>query len=68
MSRKKDKYTNEEYMQPILPCPECQSEYCYEDGNETESGIMCSDCGFEVVTNNVSKSKNKWNKMKRVQS
>lgn len=62
---KKDKYSNDEYMQEILPCPECESDECSEDGNESESAIQCHDCGFEVVTKNVAKSKNKWNKIKR---
>lgn len=62
---KKDKYTHEEYMQKILPCPKCESEECCEDGNECESAISCLDCGFELVTNNVAKSKNKWNNIKR---
>ncbi len=64
MSKNK-KYTKAEYLAPILPCPECQCEDCYEDGNETESAIMCPDCGFEIVTNSVAKSKKKWNKIKR---
>ena len=64
MSKNK-KYTKAEYLAPILPCPECQCEDCYEDGNEPESAIMCPDCGFEIVTNNVAKSKKKWNKIKR---
>lgn len=52
---------------PILPCPECESDYCFEDGNNEESAIMCGDCGFEIVTNNVAKSKKKWNSIKRSQ-
>ncbi|WP_048764706.1 hypothetical protein [Acinetobacter sp. 243_ASPC] len=63
---KKQKYNDAEYMQALLPCPECECDECYEDGNETESAVMCPDCGFEVVTNNVAKSKNKWNKIKRI--
>lgn len=64
---KKQKYTNEDYLAPILPCPECESDYCFEDGNNEESAIMCGDCGFEIVTNNVAKSKKKWNLIKRSQ-
>ncbi|WP_151867657.1 hypothetical protein [Acinetobacter soli] len=62
---KKQKYTDEEYAASILPCPECGCDDCYEDGSETESAVMCPDCGFEVVTNNVAKSKKKWNKIPR---
>ena len=64
MSKKK-KYTNEEYAAVILACPECECDECFEDGNECESAIMCPDCGFEIVTNNVAKSKKKWNKLQR---
>ena len=56
MSKKKHKFTDAEYKQPLLPCPECGSDESYEDGNETESAVMCPDCGFEIVTNNVAKS------------
>ena len=57
-------YTLEEYSAQILPCPKCGCEDCDESGEE-ESVIVCPDCDFEVVTNNVAKSKKKWNKIKR---
>lgn len=59
------KYKESEYAQTLLPCPECGSDYVHEDGNDEESAVSCGDCGFEIVTNNVAKSKNNWNKMKR---
>ncbi|RKG35174.1 hypothetical protein D7V21_05175 [Acinetobacter guerrae] len=68
MSKKKHKFTDAEYKQPLLPCPECGSDYCHEDGNNEQSAVSCGDCGFEIVTNSVAKSKNKWNKLKRVVS
>ena len=58
-------YKHSEYMQKLLDCHECGSDYVSEDGNNEESAITCGDCGFEVVTGNVAKSKNKWNKSKR---
>lgn len=59
------KYKDSEYAQSLLPCPMCGSDYVHEDGNNEESGISCGDCGFEIITNNVARSKNKWNKIKR---
>ncbi|MDS7929255.1 hypothetical protein RMB13_07155 [Acinetobacter sp. V102_4] len=59
------KYKKAEYLQKLLPCPKCGSDECREDGNESESAVSCLDCGFEVVTNNVAKSKTKWNKLDR---
>ena len=59
------KYKDSEYLQELLPCPKCESDYVHEDGNNEESAISCGDCGFETITNNVAKSKNKWNKIKR---
>lgn len=60
-----EKYNKGAYLQPLLPCPECGSDYVHEDGNNEESAVSCGDCGFEIVTNNVAKSKTKWNKIKR---
>ena len=64
----KKKFSRDEYVQALLDCPECGSDYVHEDGNNEESAVSCGDCGFEVVTNNVAKSKNKWNKINRGES
>ncbi|MCA9033667.1 MAG: alkylphosphonate utilization protein [Planctomycetaceae bacterium] len=34
-------------MSELPPCPECKSEFCYEDRNL----IVCPECGYEWSTN-----------------